>query len=84
VDLSVKLYFLRHGETIYSQAGAFCGDLDPDLTAEGAQMARAFAAAHRSIVWTAAYVSPMKRTIATAKLLRDALGLEVNARSRLI
>jgi len=51
--------------------------LDPELTAEGAQMARAFAEAHRSIVWTAAYVSPMKRTIATAKPLCDALGLGV-------
>jgi broad specificity phosphatase PhoE len=57
VDLSLKLNFLRHGETIYSQRGTYCGDLDPELTSEGAQMAKAFAEVHRSIAWTAVYVS---------------------------
>ncbi len=83
VDVSLKLYFLRHGETIYSQRGAFCGDLDPELTAAGTQMAKAFAEAHRSINWSAAYVSPMKRTIATAKPLCDAVGLEMQLRDGL-
>ena len=83
VDLSLKLYFLRHGETIYSQRGTYCGDLDPELTSEGAQMAEAFADAHRSIAWTAVYVSPMKRTIATAKPLCEALGLEMQLRDGL-
>jgi broad specificity phosphatase PhoE len=81
--LSLRLYFLRHGETTFSTTGAFCGDLDPELTAEGVQMARAFAAAYRSIPWTAAYVSPMKRTIATAKPLCDAVGLEIQLRDGL-
>ena len=66
VNLSLILYFLRHGETIYSETGAYCGEVDAELTAEGTQMAEAFARAYRSIPWTAAYVSPMKRTIATA------------------
>ena len=61
--LSLKLYFLRHGETTHSTTGAYCGDLDPELTAEGVQMAGAFAEAYRSTPWTAAYVSPMKRTV---------------------
>jgi broad specificity phosphatase PhoE len=81
--MSLRLYFLRHGETIYSVKGAYCGDLDPELTAEGAQMASAFAEAYRTIVWTAAYVSPMKRTIATAKPLCDACGLEMELRDGL-
>ncbi|TAF30654.1 MAG: histidine phosphatase family protein, partial [Oscillatoriales cyanobacterium] len=33
--MSLKIYFLRHGETVYSKSGGFCGDLDPELTAEG-------------------------------------------------
>ena len=65
--MSLILYFLRHGETIYSETGAYCGEVDPELTPEGAQMAQAFAQTYRSIPWTAAFVSPMKRTIATAK-----------------
>ena len=78
--MSLKIYFLRHGETIYGETGTYCGDLDPEFTSEGAQMARAFADAYRSVPWTAVYVSPMKRTIATAKPLCDALGLEMQLR----
>jgi probable phosphoglycerate mutase len=46
-------------------------------------MAKAFADAYRSVAWTAVYVSPMKRTIATAQPLCDALGLEMQLRSGL-
>ena len=81
--MSLKVYFLRHGETSYSTIGAYCGDLDAELTPEGAQMARAFADTHRSTPWTAVYASPMKRTIATAKPLCDALGLEMQLRDGL-
>jgi len=81
--LSLKIYFLRHGETVYSETGAYCGEVDAELTSEGAQMAKAFADAYRSIPWTAVYVSPMKRTIATAKPLCDALGFEMQLRDGL-
>ena len=81
--MSLTLYFLRHGETIYSETGAYCGELDTELTPEGVQMAEAFAQAYRSIAWTAAYVSPMKRTIATAKPLCEALSLEMQLRDGL-
>jgi broad specificity phosphatase PhoE len=81
--LSLKLYFLRHGETAYSKTGACCGELDTELTAEGAQMAKAFVDAYRSVPWTAVYVSPMKRTIATAQPLCDAFGLEMQLRAGL-
>ena len=81
--MSLTLYFLRHGETIYSETGAYCGELDTELTPEGVQMAEAFAQAYRSIPWIAAYVSPMKRTIATAKPLCEALGLEMQLRDGL-
>jgi probable phosphoglycerate mutase len=46
-------------------------------------MAKAFADAYQSIPWTAIYVSPMKRTIATAKPLCDAVGLEMQLRNGL-
>ncbi|PSB26948.1 histidine phosphatase family protein [Stenomitos frigidus] len=81
--MSLKLYFLRHGETTYSRTGGYCGELDPDLTPNGTKMAEAFAAAHQSIAWTAAYVSPMKRTIATAKPLCHAIGLDMQFRDGL-
>lgn len=81
--MSLKLYLLRHGETIYSRTGGYCGDLDPELTPEGTLMAEAFADAYHSLPWAAVYVSPMKRTIATAKPLCDAVGLEMQLRDGL-
>jgi probable phosphoglycerate mutase len=81
--MSLKIYLLRHGETEYSQRGAYCGAMDPELTAEGSQMAQAFADAYGSEPWADVYVSPMKRTIATAKPLCDALDLPMQIRDGL-
>lgn len=81
--MGLKIYLLRHGETAYSQSGAYCGALDPELTAEGSLMAQAFADAYRLIPWAEVYVSPMKRTIATARPLCDALGLPMQIRDGL-
>ncbi|WP_442497321.1 histidine phosphatase family protein [Methylobacter sp. sgz302048] len=81
--MTLKIYLLRHGETTYSQRGAYCGALDAELTPEGRQMAQFFAEAHRSIPWTDVYVSPMKRAIATAQPLCDALGLAMQIRDGL-
>jgi len=81
--MSLILYLLRHGETVYSRLGSYCGELDPELTPEGQQMAKTFAAAYRHLPWDAVYVSPMKRTIATAQPLCDAIGLEMQLRDGL-
>lgn len=81
--MSLKLHLLRHGETVYSRTGGYCGEIDPELTEEGILMAKAFADAYRSFAWTAVYASPMKRTIATAKPLCDAVGLEMQLRDGL-
>ncbi len=81
--MSLKIYFIRHGETTFSQTGGYCGILDPDLTPEGHEMARAFGAAYQQIPWAAIYCSPMRRTIATAKPLCDAIGMEMQLRDGL-
>jgi broad specificity phosphatase PhoE len=81
--MNLRIYLLRHGETEYSQRDAFCGTLDPDLTPEGKQMAQAFAEAYSPVSWTDIYVSPMKRTIATAQPLCTALGLPMQVRDAL-
>jgi len=46
-------------------------------------MAQAFADAYRSIPWTDIYVSPMKRAVATAQPLCDAVGLPMQIREGL-
>jgi probable phosphoglycerate mutase len=81
--MSLRIYFVRHGETTYSQTGGFCGAIDPELTPAGSQMAEQFAATYAKLPWEAVYVSPMKRTIATAKPLCDAVGIEMQLRDGL-
>lgn len=81
--MSLTLYLLRHGETTYSRTGGYCGELDPELTENGKCMAEQFAAAYWHIPWAAAFVSPMKRTIATAQPLCDAVGLKMQLREGL-
>ncbi len=81
--MSLNLYFLRYGETVYSKTGGFCGDLDPELTNDGIEMAKAFGEAYRSLNWNAVYVSPMQRTIATATPLCNAIGIEMQLREGL-
>jgi broad specificity phosphatase PhoE len=81
--MSLKLYLLRHGETVYSQTGGYCGELDPELTSDGVRMAEEFAETYRALPWAAVFVSPMKRTVATAGPLCDALSLEMQLRDGL-
>jgi broad specificity phosphatase PhoE len=81
--MSLSLYLLRHGETVYSRSGGFCGDIDPELTPEGTQMAQAFANTYRNVPWAAIYTSPMKRTIATVQPLCEAVGMQPQLRDGL-
>jgi probable phosphoglycerate mutase len=80
----LTLYFLRHGQTPASREDTFCGSgLDPDLTDEGAQMAQAFANAHRTLEWSAVYASPLRRTVSTARPTCEANGLALRLRDGL-
>lgn len=82
--MSLSLYLLRHGQTELSREDNFCGSgLDPELTPEGLQMAQAFAISYRSKSWSAVYCSSLRRSIATAQPLCDALGNAMQVRAGL-
>jgi broad specificity phosphatase PhoE len=82
--MSLTLYLLRHGQTALSRDDVFCGSgLDPELTPEGLEMARAFAAAYRSKPWRAIYCSSLCRGITTARPLCDDLGIAMQVRADL-
>jgi probable phosphoglycerate mutase len=83
MPMGLILYFLRHGETTASLTDGFCGALDPDLTPAGHEMAWDFAPAHRDIAWEAVFCSPLKRAVATAQPLCDAVGLTPHLRDGL-
>ena len=82
--MSLTLYLLRHGQTTLSRDDNFCGSgLDPELTAEGLQMAQAFARYYQSKSWAAIYASSLRRTMQTAQPLCDLLQMRVEARDDL-
>ena len=79
--MSLTLYLLRHGQTTLSRDDSFCGSgLDPELTAEGLEMALAFTRAYQSMSWAAIYASSLRRTIETARPLCDLLQMKSEAR----
>ena len=79
--MTLTIHLLRHGQTALSREDVFCGSgLDPELTAEGLEMAQAFAAAFRANPWRAIYSSGLRRGITTAQPLCDALGLPMQVR----
>jgi broad specificity phosphatase PhoE len=82
--MSLKVYFLRHGQTALSREDVFCGSgLDPELTPEGLKMAHAFAAAYQNKPWAAVFSSSLKRGTSTAEPICDALGKRMEVRSEL-
>ncbi|TAE58624.1 MAG: histidine phosphatase family protein [Nostocales cyanobacterium] len=78
--MNLTIYLLRHGETECSRNHAFCGAIDSELTEAGMEMADAFADAYSSTPWKAIFCSPMRRTLATAKPLCDAIGIQPQLR----
>ena len=82
--MSLTLYFLRHGQTPFSRDDVLSGGaVDPELTAEGRQMAEEFALAYRGVPFSAVYSSPLRRTIMTGRPLCEALGLTPELRDGL-
>jgi probable phosphoglycerate mutase len=63
--------------------GSYCGTYDIELTEIGVKMAEAFATAYQSLPWMAVYSSPLRCTIATAKPLCKAVGIDLQVRDGL-
>ena len=81
--MSLIIYFLRHGETTASRTGGYCGTIDPDLTPAGYEMAEDFADAYKSLPWAAVFSSPLRRAVATAKPLCEAVGIRMQLKEGL-
>ncbi|MFZ4681689.1 MAG: histidine phosphatase family protein [Terrimicrobiaceae bacterium] len=80
----LTLYLLRHGQTSFSRANAFCGAaLNPDLTEDGHIMAECFAKAYAATPWQAIFTSPLKRTLETAHPLCNLTGQSPQVRDGL-
>ena len=79
----LSLYFLRHGETVFSREDRFCGQIDVPLTDDGRRMAAAFSKAYGDLPWRAIVTSMRARTYETALPLAARTGLPIRRDARL-
>lgn len=70
-----KLYFIRHGESVYNRAGKFAGSSDPELTDTGHEQARQAGrqAKANNLSFDVILSSPLQRAHHTAIHIAEAL-----------
>ena len=73
--MTTRLLLVRHGATILSAEDRFAGSTDVDLSEEGRDQARGLAERLAQEPLSAAFASPMKRTIETASIAAAPHGL---------
>ncbi|MEJ0000283.1 MAG: histidine phosphatase family protein [Verrucomicrobiota bacterium] len=78
-----RVYLVRHGATVLSAEDRFAGATNVQLSDEGRGQARRLAARLRDEKITAAYASPMDRTMETARILVEPHGLNVRPKDGL-
>jgi broad specificity phosphatase PhoE len=70
------VYLARHAQTEWNVQRRRQGRLDSPLTAAGVAQTRRHAAALKPMAIDAIFAGPLGRTVATARILGDSLGLE--------
>ena len=83
LPVTTRFLFARHGQTIESLHGAFCGVTEAPLTPVGHVQAHRLAERLRHEHIDALYCSPQQRTLDTAAPIAATLGLEIQLRSAL-
>lgn len=76
----MKLYVLRHGETDYNKEGRFQGQNNISLNEEGKKQAQETRKELQNIKFDKVFVSPLKRTIETAKIVVPNYKIEIDNR----
>lgn len=65
----MKIYFIRHGETLWNTLKIFQGSSNSPLTEKGREQAKRLGEKLKNINFTNFYSSPMGRTIETSELI---------------
>ena len=80
-----KLYFTRHGETVWNVENKICGMTDSPLTERGRAQARALGQKVKSGGYAIDEIlySPLSRAADTAKAIADATGIPARCEPRL-
>lgn len=73
----LRLYLVRHGETVWNTERRYQGMTDIELSQDGYKQAACLAERFKSIEIDKIYSSPLKRAMETAKPIADEKGLEI-------
>jgi broad specificity phosphatase PhoE len=80
----MKLYCVRHGETVYNRAGRIQGQAESELSALGRRQNEAVAGVLADRACDAVFASPLVRARESAQCIAAKLGLEVRTEPRLM
>lgn len=78
-----RIFLVRHGATVLTAEDRFAGATDVALSDEGREQVRRLANRLAKEKIAAVYASPLGRTVATAEILAEPHGLEVQTRDGL-
>ncbi len=80
----MKIYLIRHGQTLWNQEKRLQGRSDIPLNENGIHLARVTADTLRSISFDRIYSSPLLRAYETASILGEVMNLPVVTDARLV
>lgn len=80
----MKLFCVRHGETVFNFAGRIQGQFDSQLSPLGRRQCQAVADALGELAIDAVIASPLSRALESAKVIADKLKLSVEVEPRLM
>ena len=73
----LRLYFMRHGETVWNTERRYQGMTDIELSEKGLRQAECAAKRFKNIKIDKIYASPLKRAMKTAEKIAAEKGLEI-------
>ena len=73
----LRLYFMRHGETVWNTERRYQGMTDIELSEEGLRQAECAAKRFKNIKIDKIYASPLKRAMKTAEKIAAEKGIEI-------
>lgn len=79
----MELYIVRHGKTVWNQAGLIQGSSDVELLPEGIEMARQTGEGLKHVSFDAIYSSPLSRALDTAEMIKGERNIEILTDGRL-
>ncbi len=79
----MKLYVARHGQTVWNAQNKVCGITDIELTEKGIEQAKELAATVQNYNIDIVLSSPLKRAVATSKIVADKNNIAMHIEERL-